>query len=182
MKDYRADIRARLVEHGRKPDDCKVLFMADPILGETEAEARERKAMRDASNAANVAQRLAFMSKITNIDFGAFDLDAPVAEMRTNGHQATLDEFRRKAGNRTLREAVVGYYATDLVGTPDQVAGKMAEMMQEAGGDGFLFSMPNVSRRTVAEVTDGLIPVLQQRGLVRKHYTHEQFRQNLLEF
>jgi FMN-dependent oxidoreductase (nitrilotriacetate monooxygenase family) len=182
MKDYRADIRARLVEHGRNADDCKVLFMADPILGETETAARERKQLRDASIAANVEAKLAFMGKITNIDFGALDLDAPMGELKTNGHQATLDEFRRRAGNKSLREAVVGYYTTDLVGTPDSVAGRMAEMMEEAGGDGFLFSMPNVSRRTVAEVTDGLIPELQKRGLVRENYTFAQFRENLLEY
>jgi FMN-dependent oxidoreductase (nitrilotriacetate monooxygenase family) len=182
MKEYRADIRARLVEHGRNADDCKVLFMADPILGETASAARERKELRDASVAANVEQKLAFMGKITNIDFGALDLDAPMGELKTNGHQATLDEFRRRAGNKSLREAVVGYYKTDLVGTPDHVAGQMAEMMEEAGGDGFLFSMPNVSRRTVAEVTDGLIPALQKRGLVRETYAFDQFRQNLLAF
>jgi FMN-dependent oxidoreductase (nitrilotriacetate monooxygenase family) len=182
MKEYRVDIRARLVEHGRNADECKVLFMADPILGETESAARERKQQRDAAIAANVEQRLAFMGKITNIDFGALDLDAPLGELRTNGHQATLDEFRRRAGNKTLREAVIGYYSNDLVGTPDQVAGRMAEMMEEAGGDGFLFSMPNVTRRNVAEVTDGLVPALQKRGLVREIYTFDQFRQNLLEF
>lgn len=58
----------------------------------------------------------------------------------------------------------------------------MQETMQEVGGDGFLFALPNVSRKTVAEVTDGLIPALQQRGLVRKKYAHEHFRDNLLEF
>ena len=122
------------------------------------------------------------MSKITNIDFGAFDLDAPLGEVSTNGHQATLDEFRRRAGNKTLREAATGYYSTNLVGTADHVAGMMAEMMEQVGGDGFLFSMPNVTRRTVAEITDGLVPALQQRGLVRKEYGFEQFRENLLEF
>ena len=54
--------------------------------------------------------------------------------------------------------------------------------MQEVGGDGFLFSMPNVCLKTTPEICDGLIPVLQKRGLVRKHYTHKQFRDNLLEF
>ena len=54
--------------------------------------------------------------------------------------------------------------------------------MQEVGGDGFLFSMPNVSRRSTAEICDGLIPALQKRGLVRKQYAHKQFRDNLLEF
>jgi len=45
-----------------------------------------------------------------------------------------------------------------------------------------LFSWPNVNRRTIAEITDGLVPALQQRGLVRRAYGHKQFRDNLLEF
>ena len=34
--------------------------------------------------------------------------------------------------------------------------------MAEAGGDGFLFSLPNVSRRSIAEIEDGLVPALQK--------------------
>ena len=58
----------------------------------------------------------------------------------------------------------------------------MAEVMSLVGGDGFLFSLPNVSRRTVAEVADGLVPALQARGLMRTGYEHAQFRDNLLAF
>ena len=70
----------------------------------------------------------------------------------------------------------------DLVGTPDAVAARMGEVMQEVGGDGVLFSMPNVNRRTLAEIEDGLIPALQDRGLARKSYEHAQFRDNLLAY
>jgi hypothetical protein len=58
----------------------------------------------------------------------------------------------------------------------------MSEAMEEVGGDGFLFSMPNVTRRTTAEVADGLAPALQQRGQIRKAYAHTHLRDNLLEF
>ena len=47
MKAYRDDVRARMVAHGRDPDDCKVLFLVAPIIGETEAEAQERKRIRE---------------------------------------------------------------------------------------------------------------------------------------
>ena len=43
-------------------------------------------------------------------------------------------------------------------------------------------SLPNVSRRIVAEVADGLVPALQRRGLVRTSYEFPQFRDNLLAF
>ena len=44
MKAYRDDIRARIEGHGRKPDDCKVLFLIAPVVGETVSEAQERSA------------------------------------------------------------------------------------------------------------------------------------------
>ena len=72
--------------------------------------------------------------------------------------------------------------SVELVGTPDSLAARMGEVMEEVGGDGFLFSLPNVNRRTLAEVEDGLIPALQDRGLVRSAYAHRHFRDNLLEF
>ena len=50
------------------------------------------------------------------------------------------------------------------------------------GGDGFLFSMPNISRRTIAEIEDGLVPALQKRGLMRREYSHATFRENLLDY
>ncbi len=187
MKAYRDDVRARMVGHGRDPNDCKVLFMVAPILGETEAEAQEKKRMRQARAEATIPERQAHLGKVTNIDFGRFNIDAPLPEgVTTNRHQQTLDEFRRKAAGRTLRQAMGDHNTTalsvELVGTPDSVAARMGEVMRDAGGDGFLFSLPNVSRRILAEIEDGLIPALQARGLVRSAYSHALFRDNLLEF
>jgi len=187
MKAYRDDVRARMVAHGRDPDSCKVLFLVAPIIGETESEAQDRKLQRAARAAATIPERLAHLGKVTNIDFGRFDIDKPLPDdVSTNGHQQTLEEFRRKAAGRSIRETMADHNATELsvelVGTPDTMAARMGEIMEEVGGDGFLFSMPNVSRRALAEVEDGLVPALQARGLVRAAYTHAHFRDNLLEF
>jgi FMN-dependent oxidoreductase (nitrilotriacetate monooxygenase family) len=188
MKAYRDDVRRHMVAHGRDPDGCKVLFMIAPILGETDELAQEHKRRRAAHAAATVKQRLAFFGKLISVDFSGFDLDQPICDIAisTNGHQLNLEQFKRIAGTRTLRETMADYNATslsiELVGTPDTVAAKMGAAMQEVGGDGYLFSLPNVSRRVLAEIEDGLIPALQRRGLVRKAYGHAQFRDNLLEF
>jgi FMN-dependent oxidoreductase (nitrilotriacetate monooxygenase family) len=187
MKAYRDDVRARMVAQGRNPDDCKVLFMVAPIIGETEADAQERRRLREARAAMQIPQRLAFLGKLMNIDFGGMDLDRPLPDdLTTNGHQQTLDQFKKMAAGRTLRQAMgdhnVVALSVELIGTPDSVAARMGEVMEEVGGDGFLFSMPNVSRRLLAEIEDGLIPALQDRGLVRRAYSHAQFRDNLLEY
>lgn len=186
MKAYRDDVRAKMAACGRDPDSCKVLFLVSPVLAETNAEAKEKAEQRAMVSAKNVDKRLAQIGWSTNIDFSEFDLDAPVGELTTNGHQQSLAQFLRKAGKRTLREAIVSYTSgggsVDLVGSPDAVAAQMGEAMEEVGGDGYLFSMPNVSRRTTTEIADGLAPALQRRGLTRKAYAHAQLRDNLLEF
>jgi len=68
--------------------------------------------------------------------------------------------------------------------TPETVADRMGEIMEDVGGDGFLITSPvmRLNRRYVTEITDGLVPALQRRGLTRTAYTHEQFRDNLQEF
>lgn len=175
-----------MVAAGRNPNDCKVLFLASPVLANTDEEARARAALRGVASDADINRRLAQLGWITNIDFSGYDLDAPVGELSTNGHQSSLHNFMRKAGGRTLREAILAYTShggcVDLVGAPETVAAQMDEVMQEVGGDGFLPVLPNVSRKTVCEITEGLTPALQQRGLVRRGYSHKQFRDNLLEF
>jgi alkanesulfonate monooxygenase SsuD/methylene tetrahydromethanopterin reductase-like flavin-dependent oxidoreductase (luciferase family) len=181
MKVFRADLRKRVAAAGRDPDQCKVFFVIMPTVGESDAEARERVRRRQAHREAAPELTLAQMGSLTDIDFSAFDLDAPIGEFTTNGQQGTLKRFLKQG--RTLREIAHNYrYAyEDLVGTPDRVAAQMAELMQEVGGDGFVFT-GNITRRYVAEVTDGIAPALQRLGLVRTAYEHQHLRDNLLAF
>ena len=50
--------------------------------------------------------------------------------------------------------------------------------------DGFLIrdQMQSINRRAILEVTEGLVPVLQRRGLVRTEYTGNTLRETLKEF
>jgi alkanesulfonate monooxygenase SsuD/methylene tetrahydromethanopterin reductase-like flavin-dependent oxidoreductase (luciferase family) len=188
MKAFREDMHARLLKHGRKPSDCKILFLITPILGETEAEARERIVAGEKAAATPEAldRRLWGMSYVTGgqVDFGKFDLDGPVPDIKGNGEQSSYENFRKRAAGKTLREALTTYtpgWGLDLVGTSDTVAGKMGDIMEAVGGDGFLL-YPEMTRRSIAEITDGLVPELRKRGLVRTNYTYDNFRDNLLEF
>ena len=86
-----------------------------------------------------------------------------------------------------VSHGTVGVGLTDtieLIGTPDQVADKMGDVMAEVGGDGFLITSPvmRLNRRYITEITDGLVPALQRRGLTRTEYGYDQFRDNLLDF
>ncbi len=181
MKAFRGDLRNRVAAAGRDPDSCKVFFVIAPTLGETNAEALERSQRRQVHRESFPELALAQMGSLTDIDFSTFDIDAPIGELTTNGQQGTLKRFL--AQGKTLREIAHNYrYGfEDLVGTADHVAGAMAEVMQEVGGDGFMFT-GLVTRRYVAEITDGLVPALQRRGLVRTAYEHKHFRDNLMAF
>ena len=189
MREYRDDVRRRAATHGRNPDDVKVMFLVTPILGETEAEALDRH-RRMVSASDFIERNLALISAITDIDFAKYNLDQPLPErLITNGEQGSLDAFQQWGSGKTLRDLVVEasggiVSSVDLIGTPDQVADQMGIAMEAAGGDGFLITTPSqaVSRRQIVEVTDGLVPALQRRGIVRTEYTHATLRQNLLAF
>lgn len=188
MKEYRDDVRARMAANGRDPDDCKVLFVVSPILGPTEEEA-QAEADRIVAQPNYIEQVLVGISSNTEIDFKRFELDEPLPEVSTNGERGSLNKFLEGKGGtekKTLRQLAMERLARciELIGTPDQVADKMGEVMAAVGGDGFLISRPGtgLSRKYITEVTDGLVPALQRRGLTRTVYTHEQFRDNLRAF
>ncbi|WP_243404034.1 NtaA/DmoA family FMN-dependent monooxygenase [Zavarzinia aquatilis] len=188
MKRYRDDIRARAEKFGRNPDDIKVFFCITPTLGETEAEARERHA-RMINSDRFIEQSLAFIAGVTDIDFSKFSLDDPLPHLTTNGEQGSLDKFAQWGSGKTLRQLVIeasgGLVSSiELIGTPDQVATRMGEVMEEVGGDGFLITSPSLrmNRRYIVEVTDGLVPALQRKGLVRTEYTTQTLRETMKEF
>ena len=181
MKEYRDNVRRQAVEFGRNPDDIKVLFLAQPIIDVSMEAARERVRMKEVEMDQHIDLHLSGMSRLTGIDFSKFDLDAPLPELTTNGHQSSLAKWIGK----TPRSIVKTYGrkgGIDFSGTADHVAGMMQEVMEEVGGDGFLFFNSYFDRRYVIEVCDGLVPELQRRGLTREAYAHRHLRDNLLEF
>jgi FMN-dependent oxidoreductase (nitrilotriacetate monooxygenase family) len=187
-KQYRQEVREQAAAIGRNPDSIKLMLLVSPIIATSEAEAAEQARLRAELDARNAEHTLAIMSKMTSINFGQFPLDEPLSSegLSTNGTQQVLQDFVERNEGRTLREAgamAFGSGASDvnLVGTPEAVAAEMDEIMQEVGGDGFLLSA-RVTRRYLAELTDGLVPALQDRGLVRTEYTADTLRGNLMAF
>ena len=181
MKEYRDNVRRQAAEFGRNPDDIKVLFLAQPIIDVSMEAARERVRMKEVESEQHIDLQLSGMSRLTGIDFSKFDLDSPLPELTTNGHQSSLAKWIGK----TPRSIVKTYgrkAGIDFTGTADHVAGMMQEVMEEVGGDGFLLFNSYFDRRYVIEVCDGLVPELQRRGLTRKAYAHRHLRDNLLEF
>ncbi|MBF4481125.1 FMN-dependent oxidoreductase, nitrilotriacetate monooxygenase family [Rhodococcus rhodochrous J3] len=191
MKAYRDDIHRRMITHGRKPSDIKLLFLATPIVAPTDAEAQEKaEALRRYRYTdAAVEYNLWNMSYTSGgrIDFGAIDLDTPVADIdlsKGNGERSSIANLFQDTEGKTLRQvAAESFQITDLglVGSPDTVAAKMEEIMDEVGGDGFLLYSP-MTRHSIAEIADGLAPALKRRGAIRDGYTYTTLNENIHEF
>ena len=188
MKGYRDDVRRYAVAAGRNPDDIKVLFLVYPMLADTDAEAyakRDRLTQSDAF----VEMALASVASVTDIDFSQYDLDQELPPLTTNGEQGSLDKFAQWGSGKTLRQLAAERFSglppeLELIGSPETVAARMATLMEAVGGDGFLISTPfqRTSRRFINEVTEGLVPALQRRGLARTVYTANHLRDTLKEF
>jgi FMN-dependent oxidoreductase (nitrilotriacetate monooxygenase family) len=181
MKAFRDDIRAKAREAGRDPHGIKVLFLITPIVDESResAELRRRAQLEDTER--HLESHLASLSRTSGIDFSKFDLDEPLPELKSNGHQTLVAQYT----GRTLREisgSAKMLSDVNLVGTASDVAARLSEIVDEVGGDGFLLMDPDLTRRYIAEITDGLVPALQRLGVVRTHYEHERFRDNLMAF
>jgi FMN-dependent oxidoreductase (nitrilotriacetate monooxygenase family) len=185
MKEYREDMNERLIDAGRKPTDCKVLFVATPVIADTDEEAHAKFERGLGTIEARMERNLSGLSFASGVDFSTLDLDAPVPSVETNAARSSFERMMGsdlKEAPMTLRELVsLPPQTITLVGTPDKIASQMGEYMEEAGGDGFLIS-GGTTRRTVHEVADQLAPVLRKRGLIRDGYSHQLLRDNLQAF
>ena len=182
-KSFRERITERMEACGRDPGDCKVLFATSVVMDETMDAAREKRARMTAALEGSMETRLGGMSYLSMVDFSKHDLDAPLPEIKTNASRASFEAYLSGEGRKTLRQILLDPSGggLDFVGTPDSIAAEMGEAMQEIGGDGILFQDP-LTRKTVVEITDGLVPALKRRGLVKSAYEHAHFRDNLLAF
>ncbi|ROQ39710.1 FMN-dependent oxidoreductase (nitrilotriacetate monooxygenase family) [Frondihabitans sp. PhB188] len=182
MTEYRKDIRARVAAHGRNPDDVKVMFLTDFIIGDTHDDALELQRRKQAEAESDVSKTLARMSFASGIDFAAFDLDQPVPAFETNAARTTTDAFFKGREHLTLREIATQLPPSlTIVGSPATAADQMEAVMEEVGGDGFLIGS-SVTPRAVADFAGDLAPELRRRGLIRDGYADTTFKNNLRAF
>jgi FMN-dependent oxidoreductase (nitrilotriacetate monooxygenase family) len=178
LQSIAADIRARAVKRGRRPDDLLVFQGLAPIVGGTEAEARAKEA--DFREQLSTEGALAHMSGNVGADLGSIDPDLPLAAFETNAIQGVVKNLIDSAPEKTMtfrdliRRQMMGTY---LTGTPEQIADAL-QTWAEAGADGFNL-VYSVTPGTFADFVDGVVPVLQARGLMQKEYAPGPLRQKL---
>jgi FMN-dependent oxidoreductase (nitrilotriacetate monooxygenase family) len=186
MKAYHDDIKARAVKFGRKPEDLKVFYIIKPVIGETEEIAKQRAAEPPTDLALFAA--LAAMSSRSSVDLSKYPLDEPMPELggsQIQGGQTTISRYQSGGRRPTLREIATKEASgnkLDIVGTPEQVATRLEEIIDYVGGDGFVVRVDSHGYYYLKEFVETVIPVLQDRGSVRREYTGKTLRDNLMEF
>lgn len=183
MKAFTENLRRLVAENGRDPESIKVLFLIEPVLGETDADAAAAAERIQQYYETNYDWGLSTLSGITMLDLSKYDLDAPLPSgLKTNGHQGQLDDMIASGVHVRNLDPSGSSREANFIGSPATVADRMEEMVERTGADGFLITKPALTRRFVTELVDGLAPELQSRGLMQDGYAGRTFRENMLAF
>ena len=182
-KKYRDDIRARVGELGRDPDDCKLLFGAQVIIGSSEQEAQDKQAQHNALVEPEAGMTV--LSAHLDFDLSQLPPDSIMEEHEHPQLQRMKTRFRTDEGRPlTVAEVAQNHGQSvglpQFVGTPQGVTDQLLDFIDFVGGDGFMLS-PIYSPGAIDEFVDRVVPELQQRGRFRKQYSGTMLREHLRE-
>lgn len=189
MKEYVDDIQKRAKKYGRRRP--RVLFSIQPIVGETTEAAREKERahMALAHSEPYLNAGLAFASMSLGIDLSKLDPDTPVSQQLHKiksskpGESIQFQYFKARPDTTPrdmgLKEAVK--VTIPIVGTAEEVADKMCQIVEETGADGFMIREALIPAY-LHDIVDGVVPALQRRGAMRKAYSGRTFRDHINEY
>lgn len=181
MRSYYEAVRNAVADAGRDPAACKIMFAMHAFIGETEAEAREK---RDRHRALVTPERaMVAMSGLLGCDLSTIDPHTPISELKVPGAQGHIKAWSQ-SGAKTIFDATIDHASgagPEIVGTPSQIADWMCETMEFVGGDGFVYQ-PLYLPHDLREFNAKVVPILQQRGMTRTQYTGTTLRDNINAF
>jgi FMN-dependent oxidoreductase (nitrilotriacetate monooxygenase family) len=177
-----ADVKGRMARLGRDPDHLKILPGAFVVVGETVAEARQKRARLD--GLVHYANAVGSLSIALGHDASRFDPDAPLPEIpESNASKSARERAialaeREGLTVRQLAQRLGGFAGLAMVGTPATIADEMEEWLRTEGSDGFNVMFPFLPQG-LDDFVDRVVPELQRRGLFRREYEGRTLRENL---
>ncbi|MFE2762334.1 LLM class flavin-dependent oxidoreductase [Streptomyces halstedii] len=184
-REYYADVKKRTASYGRDPEHIKIFIHGSPVVAATDeaARGREREIFEEDDD---FDRNLALLGRSFGAhDFGAHDLDAPfpdVAHLAEKGGRTGAAKIieRARRENLTLRQVASSLNAfrpAPFVGAPGTVADSIERWFDAGTFDGI-----NLAFRTADDLAlfvDGVVPILQERGLYRTEYRADTLRGHL---
>ncbi|GAB6408715.1 LLM class flavin-dependent oxidoreductase [Pseudomonas sp. MHK4] len=180
---YSLDLKQRAAGFGRDPQKLSILPGIRPIVGRDEAEVRSR--YQQAVELVTIEDAIVALGRPFNDhDFSQYPLDAPFPELGdlgSNSQKGGSDRIKQLAKDEglTLREVALRFSRPrrDFVGTPEQVADAIQKWFEQGAADGFIIN--SLLPDGLQYFTELVVPVLQQRGLLREEYSGDTLREHL---
>lgn len=190
---HRDALDTELRAKGRDPGQIGILLDIVLVVGETEAEAKQRKEQLLTAIPREAAG--AFISHNAGYDFSKLpqrfalrELNKEIAATQASPvgvvHQLALRlgedaELTRDEFFEHALKIATGYWHT-LAGTAAQVADVLEAEFEATGSrGGFMVAHPQASPRDLLNVVDFLVPELQRRGRFRTEYESTLLKDNL---
>ncbi|AHH22067.1 FMN-dependent oxidoreductase, nitrilotriacetate monooxygenase family [Nocardia nova SH22a] len=183
-REFYADLKERARRLGRDPDTVKILPGIVPVIGDTEAHARElddelTHLIQPEFQRRNLAERF-------NLPVEELDLDSELPgdlptedDIQGAKSRFTLIVNLARREHLTVRQLIGrlggGRGHRTFAGTAEQVADTIQEWFEGGAADGFNV-MPAVLPSGLDRFVDQVVPILQERGLFRTEYTESTLR------
>ena len=179
---FYSDVKGRAKAAGRDPDHVKILPGALVVIGDSEDEAREKRALLD--SLVHYDSGIASLSIALGHDASEFDPAGPLPDVpETNASKSGQERVKKLAREegltvRQLAGRLGGYSGNAFVGAAKTVAEEMETWVMEGGSDGFNVMFPYLPAG-LDDFVDKVVPELQRRGVYRTAYEGATLRENL---
>lgn len=182
-REFYADLKGRLGQFGRAPEDLLILPGISAFIGDTVEEAQGK--YDQLNSLINPEYGVRQLSELLDFDLSGYPLDSRLPDIPagTNGAQSRkkLVTDLARAESLTIRglterlAGARGHYT--FVGTPVQVADEIELWFTTGAADGFNI-MPPTFPAGLDDFVEKVVPLLQERGLFRTEYTGQTLREH----
>jgi alkanesulfonate monooxygenase SsuD/methylene tetrahydromethanopterin reductase-like flavin-dependent oxidoreductase (luciferase family) len=183
-RNQRAAVRRAAEAAGRNPDSIIFFAGVTPTIAATHAEALAR---RGRMVEPNVIQQSHYLGQLLGLQLGPASLDVPLSAAQLSVARANPGDPRSYTALKVAREgwtvrevlhhAVIDYHPSPI-GPPEATADHMQEWFEAGAADGF-WVLPDIYVDGMDAFIDGVVPILQQRGLFRTDYEGTTLRDHL---
>ncbi|MGV0110658.1 NtaA/DmoA family FMN-dependent monooxygenase [Arthrobacter sp. CP30] len=171
----RAAFRESTERAGRDPDEIKFIVGLMTSLASTKREGLDR---RTSSSGRTFGQRAAYLGRMLGLHREPPQLDDPLSPAQlaaarpSPGDPRSTHALKIASEGWTVRDilahGVIDYHPV-IVGPPVAAADHMQEWFEADAADGFWIS-PDLEEGVIDDFVDGVVPILQDRGLFHRDY------------
>lgn len=180
---FYADVKARARGFGRDPEQLFIVPGARPVIGSTEAEAEAKH--QELASLVTLENALRALGRSFNDhNFSQYDPDGPfpqevAAEGLKSNQSGSARVLELARQGLPLREIALRLATPrgQFVGTPEQIADRFQNWLEERGSDGFNLFEPLPGQLDL--FVDQVVPILQKRGIYKQDYPGGTFRDTL---